>query len=38
MAYYQQFLDLARQEEKPTAQLTEMMEKAVEMLEFAKKG
>ena len=37
VAYYQQFLDLARQEEKPTAQLTEMMEKAVEMLEFAGK-
>ena len=32
-AYYQQFLNLARQEEKPTAQLTEMMEKAAEMLE-----
>ena len=38
VAYYQQFLNLARQEENPTAQLTEMMEKAVEMLEFAKKG
>ena len=38
VSYYQQFLDLARKEEKPTAQLTEMMEKAVEMLEFAKKG
>lgn len=31
-AYYRQFLDLARQEEKPTAQLLEMMEKAEEML------
>ena len=38
VAYYQQFLNLARQEENPTAQLTEMVEKAVEMLEFAKKG
>ena len=38
VTYYQQFLTLARKEEKPTAQLTEMMEKAVEMLEFAKKG
>ena len=36
-AYYQQFLDLARQEEKPTAQLTEMMERAVEMLEYFNK-
>ena len=36
-AYYQQFLDLARKEEKPTAQLTEMMEKAVEMLEYYNK-
>ena len=31
-AYYEQFLNLARKEEKPTAQLTEMMEKAREML------
>lgn len=31
-AYYRQFLDLARQEEKSTAQLLEMMEKAEEML------
>ena len=37
VSYYQQFLDLARQEENPTAQLTEMMEKAVEILEFARK-
>jgi len=37
-AYYQQFLDLARQEEKPTAQLTEMMERAVEMLEYLNKN
>jgi tetratricopeptide (TPR) repeat protein len=32
LAYYRQFLGLARQEEKPTAQLLEMMEKAEEML------
>ena len=31
-AYYEQFLTLARKEENPTAQLTEMMEKAREML------
>ena len=31
-AYYEQFLTLARKEETPTAQLTEMMEKAREML------
>lgn len=31
-AYYQQFLVLARKEEKPTAQLTEMMERAEKML------
>jgi len=37
VSYYQQFLDLARQEENPTAQLTEMMEKAVEILDFYKK-
>ena len=37
VAYYQQFLALARKEEKPTAQLTDMMEKAVEILDFYKK-
>jgi tetratricopeptide (TPR) repeat protein len=31
-AYYRQFLDLARQEENPTAQLLDMMQKAEEML------
>ncbi len=31
-AYYEQFLTLARKEETPTAQLTEMMGKAREML------
>ena len=31
-AYYQQFLNLARKEEQPNAQLTEMMQKAEEML------
>ena len=31
-AYYRQFLDLARKEENPNAQLTEMMQKAEEML------
>ena len=38
VAYYQQFLDLARQEENPTAQLTEMMEKVEEMLESMNKS
>ena len=37
VAYYQQFLALARKEEKPTAQLTDMMERAVEILDFYKK-
>lgn len=32
--YYQRFLELARQEQAPTAQLTEMMEKAEEMLKY----
>jgi tetratricopeptide (TPR) repeat protein len=32
--YYQRFLELARQEQTPTAQLTEMMEKAEEMLKY----
>jgi len=30
--YYQQFLDLARKEEKPTAALQEMVKKAEAML------
>ena len=34
--YYQRFLELARQEQAPTAQLTEMMEKAEEMLKYFK--
>ena len=34
--YYQRFLELARQELAPTAQLTEMMEKAEEMLKYFK--
>ena len=34
--YYQQFLNLARQEENPNAQLTEMIAKAEENLKFAK--
>ena len=38
MSYYRQFLDLARQEEKPTAQLLEMMEKAEEMLKSHRGG
>ena len=36
-AYYEQFLNLARQEENPTTQLLEMMERAVEMLEYLKR-
>ena len=32
--YYRQFLDLARQEQNPNAQLLEMMKKADEMLKF----
>lgn len=32
--YYQRFLELARQEQAPTPQLTEMMEKAEEMLKY----
>jgi tetratricopeptide (TPR) repeat protein len=34
--YYQRFLELARQEQTPTPQLTEMMEKAEEMLKYFK--
>ena len=34
--YYQQFLDLARKEETPNAQLAEMIAKAEENLKFAK--
>ena len=33
-AYYQQFLELARKEESPNAQLLEMMQKAEEMLRY----
>lgn len=33
-AYYQQFLELARKEENPNAQLLEMMQKAEEMLRY----
>ena len=32
--YYQQFLDLARKEENPNAQLKEMMEKAEELMKY----
>ena len=34
--YYQRFLELARQEQTPTPQLAEMMEKAEEMLKYFK--
>ena len=32
--YYQQFLDLARKEKNPNAQLSEMIEKAEELLKY----
>jgi hypothetical protein len=35
--YYRQFIDLARQEEKPTQQLIDMMGKAEEFLHKTKK-